>query len=192
METSDVKIKKAKLCKNGTVEATYIDSYGNEIIIKGKNKSHNDLRVAFAAIVPYFADLTEQKEADYIDWLNLESDENIDRLRKIEVTGISIGGDDNNRIVTITGKRTLITSRVLNLNAPGVEIDAETLEWEHLDEFDIAVQGAIYEVKQYIVNQKWEVSQGQLDFGGNPDDPFSDAQPTDDTQPIEQTDDQVA
>lgn len=147
METQEIKIKKAKLSKGGCIEASYIDADGNEITLKGKNKCHNDLRVALAALVPFFADLTEQKEADSIDWHNLESAENVDLLRKLDVTGLSIGGDDNNRIITMTGRRTLITSRVLNLNAPGVEMESETFEWGHVDDFDLAVQGFVFEVK---------------------------------------------
>ncbi len=187
-----IKIKKAKLSKGGTVEASYTDADGNEITLKGKNKCHNDLRVAFAALVPFFADLTEQKEADSIDWSDVENGANVDLLRKIDVTGISIGGDDNNRIVTLTGKRTLFTSRVLNLNAPGVEMDSETFEWSHIDDFDVAVQGLIYEVMEYIVNRKWEVVQAQLNFDGDPDDPFGDAAPTDEAQPIEEPAENVA
>lgn len=180
----EIKIKKAKLSKGGCVEASYIDADGNEITLKGKNKCHNDLRVALAALVPFFADLTEQKEADLIEWSNLESAEN-------DVTGLSIGGDDNNRIITLTGKRTLITSRVLNLNAPGVEMESETFEWSHIDDFDLAVQDFIFEVKEYIVNRKWEVVQATL-FDGDPDDPFAGAEPTDDAPPVEQSAENVA
>lgn len=185
METQDIKIKKAKLSKGGTIEASYIDADGNEIALKGKNKCHNDLRVAFAALVPYFTDLTEQKEADAIDWHDLESADNVDLLRKLDVTGVSIGGDDNNKIVTLTGKRTLQTSRILNLNAPGVEMDSEVFEWQHIEDFDIAIQNLIYEVKEYILNKKWEIIQGELDFSGNPDDPFASADPTDELPPVE-------
>lgn len=191
METQDIKIKKAKLCKGCCIEASYIDADGNEITLKGKNKCHNDLRVALAALVPYFADLTEQKEADSIDWSMLESAENVELLRKLDVTGVSIGGDSNNRIITMTGKRTLITSRVLNLNAPGVEMGSETFEWEHIDDFDLAVQDFIYEVKEYIVNRKWEVVQNTL-FDGDPDDPFAGADPTDDAPSVEEPTENVA
>ena len=187
-----IKIKKAKLSKGGTVEASYIDIDGNEIMLKGKNKCHNDLRVAFAHLAPFFTDLTEQKEADRIDWGDLESADNVDLLRKIDVTGISIGGDDNNRIITMTGKRTLFTSRILNLNAPGVEMDSETFEWSHIDDFDMAVQEVIYEVKEYITNRKWEIMQAELNFDGNPDDPFGEPTPTDDAPPIEQPAENVA
>lgn len=173
-----IQIQKAKLAKGGCVEATYIDVEGNEIAIKGKNKCHNDLRVAFAALVPYFADLTEQKEAEKIDWSNLDSEANIGLLYKLDVTGVSIGGDDSNRIVTLTGRRTLLTSRVLNLNSPGVEMDSETFEWPYISEFDMALQRLIYEVKEYLLNRKWEVVQTEFDFNANPDDPFAEAEPT--------------
>lgn len=173
------------------MEATYIDEDGNEITLKGKNKCHNDLRVAFAALVPYFADLTEQKEADGIDWDNLEGADTVERLRKLDVTGVSIGGDENNRIVTMTGKRTLLTSRVLNLNAPGVEMESETFEWSHIDDFDIALQTLIYEVKEYIVNRKWEVEQKSL-FDGDPDDPFANTTVTVGAPPIEEPAENVA
>ena len=191
METSDIRIKKAKLSKGGCIEASYIDADGNEITLKGKNKCHNDLKVALAALVPYFADLTEQKEADNINWDNLESAENVDLLRKLDVTGLSIGGDDNNRIITMTGRRTLITSQIPNPNSPDVEMESETFEWEHIDEFDLAVQNLIYEVKEYIVNRKWEVVQATL-FDGDPDDPFAGAEPTNDAPPVEQPAENVA
>lgn len=186
----EIKIKKAKLSKGGCVEATYIDVDGNEITLKGKNKCHNDLRIAFAALVPYFADLTEQNEADSIDWDDLEGADTVERLRKLDVTGFSVGGDENNRIVTMTGKRTLLTSRVLNLNAPGVEMESETFEWSHIDNFDLALQTLIYEVKEYIVNRKWE--EERTLFDGDPDDPFGEATPTDDVAPVDTPFDSVA
>lgn len=65
----EIKIKKAKLTKGGTIEATYIDEDGNEITLKGKNTVHVDLKARLAALIPYFAELTEQKEADRYDWL---------------------------------------------------------------------------------------------------------------------------
>lgn len=184
MDSKNIEIKNAKLSKGGCVEATYIDLEGNEICMKGKHKCHSDLKVALSALVPYFADLTEQKEADRIDWDNLESAENVELLRKLNVTGLSIGGGDANRFITMTGNRTLMTSRVLNLNSPGVEMDSETFEWTHIDDFDLAVQGFIEEVKQYILDRKWEVLEPSL-FDGDPDDPFGEARPTDQVPDIE-------
>lgn len=173
MENNDITIKKVKLCKGGTLQAQYVDADGNKITIEGQKKCHHDLHVALDALVPFFADLTEQKEADRIDWCVIDSAENVELLRKIKVTGLSIGGEDGNRFITMTGKRTLFSSRVLNLNAPGVEMDSETFDWSHIDDFDIAVNGLIYEAKEYILHKKWEVSQQEIDFDMNPDDPFA-------------------
>lgn len=179
-----IKVKKAKLSKGGCVEASYTDQDGNEITIKGKNKCHLDLRAALDKLVPYFADITEQKEADRIDWSDLDSAENVELLKKIEVTGVAIGGDDVNQVITMSGRRTLFTSRILNLNSPGIELDSETFDWAHTDDFDIAVQAFFYEVEQYIVNRKWEVIQPALDFGDDPDDPFAMPDATEDAPSV--------
>lgn len=184
----EIKIKKAKLSKGGCVEAAYNDNDGNEITLKGCKKCHNDLRVALAKLVPYFADLTEQREADKIDWDNLDETETIELLRKIEVTGVSMGGDESNPIITLTGRRTLQTSRVLNLNTPGIEMGSEIFEWEHIDEFDLDVKAFFYEVQQYIVAKKWDVIQTELNFDES-EDPFGEPTPTEDVkseaQPVE-------
>lgn len=181
-----MKIKKAKLAKSGCLEAVYTDTDGNEVSLKGFNKCHDDLRKAFDRLTPFFADLTEQKEADKINWDDIESDENSELLNNLCVSGLSIGGDANNEIITMTGKRTLLTRRVLNLNAPGVEMDSETFEWPHVSEFDVAVQGVLYEVEQYLFHKKWQVVQLEFDFDGNPDDPFADPQSTEDAAPVEE------
>lgn len=192
MESNNIIIRKAKLAKGGTVEVSYIDIDGNEVSLKGRNKCHADLRNAIAGLVPFFADLTEQKEADSIDWDDLASESNTELLRRLDVTGFSIGGDENNRVVTMSGKRTLITSRVLNLNAPGVEMGSETFEWPYINEFDVVLEQAVFEVKEYLINRKWEVVQGELDFDANPEDPFAEAQPTNDVRPIAHPEEVVA
>ena len=185
-DIKDIKIKKAKVSTNGFVEASYTDADGNDVTLKGKHKCHLDLRIALAKLAPYFADLTEQKEADCIDWDNLDSTENAELLRKLVVTGVSAGSDETNPSITMTGKRTLLTSRVLNLNSPCVELDNDSFMWEHLGEFDIAVQNFFYEVKLYIQERKWEVVQQSLDFEGT-DDPFASAPtPTESVEPIEE------
>lgn len=174
MEEKDIKIKKAKLSKSGYVEATYTDDEGNEITLKGIKKAHPDMRTALDALVPYFADLTEQKEADAIDWEDTKSAYNIDLLRRLKVTGVSVGGDDSNRFVTISGNRTLLTSRVLNLNSPGVELDSETFEWPHIDQFAFELEGFFYEVKEYILHHKYDTAQQEFNFEADPADPFGD------------------
>lgn len=175
----EIKIRKAKIAKGGTVEASFIDQDGNDVTLKGKNICHPDLKTAFAGLVPYLADLTEQKEADHIDWDNLDDAETVEKLRYIEVTGFSVTDDDVNPMVTLIGKRTLRTSKVLNLCAPSTALNQDTESYERCDELGIAIEVCITEVKQYITERKWQVKQNELNFD-NPEDPFAEATPTED------------
>lgn len=68
-------------------------------------------------------------------------------------------------------------------------MDSDSFEWSHIDDFDVAVQNVVFEVEEYILNRKWEVIQNELNFDMNPDDPFADAEPTDDLPPIDTADD---
>ena len=170
----DIKIKKAKLTKGSTIEATYIDEDGNEITLKGKNTVHVDLKTRLAALIPYFAELTEQKEADRYDWDNPDSQENIDLMRRLDVTGVSLGGDDNCPIATLTGRRTLMSSKVLNLNTPPTDLNADDSGWVRADDFRFAIDAFFYEVVLYITERKWSVKQAEFDFE-NEEDPFANA-----------------
>lgn len=179
----DIKIKKAKLTKSSTVEATYIDEDGNEITIKGKNAVHLDLKTRLAALIPYFAELTEQKESERYDWDNMDCQENIDLMRCLDVTGVSLGGDDNCPIATLSGRRTLMTSKVLNLNTPPTDLNADDSGWVRADDFRFAIDAFFYEVKEYITERKWSVKQNELKFD-NVDDPFANAGIPEDVESI--------
>lgn len=176
----ELKIKKAKLTKGGSVEATYIDQDGNEITIKGNHRAHVDLRSRLQELVPFFTALTEQKEADSIDWSDLNGEANNELLKQISVSAVSKGGDDSAPFIVMSGKRILMTRKVLNLCSPGVDLGDEGLE--HGDEFDMAVQAFLYEVEQYILDRKYDTD-GVLDFNqddtsGNTEDPFGEAAAT--------------
>lgn len=186
----DIKIKKAKLTKGSAIEATYIDEDGNEITIKGKNTVHVDLKTRLAALIPYFADLTEQKEADRYDWNNPDSQENIDLMRRLDVTGVSLSGDDNCPIATLTGRRTLMSSKVLNINTPPTDLDSDDSGWIRAEDFRFAIDAFFYEVQQYITEKKWAVKQGVFDFENN-DDPFANAGITADVESITEINDSV-
>ena len=191
----NIKIKKAKLTKGGTVEATYIDEDCNEINIKGKNIVHFDLKTRLAALIPYFAELTEQKEAERYNWNEADSQSNLDLMRRLDVSGVSLGGDDNCPIVTLSGRRTLMSSKVLNLNTPPTDLNSDDSGWERADDLRFAIDAFFYEVEQYITERKWSVKQTELNFE-NEDDPFANADTPADVPPIsentEDSDEQVA
>lgn len=182
----EIKIKKAKLTKGGTIEATYIDEDGNEITLKGKNTVHVDLKARLAELIPYFAELTEQKEADLYDWNNADSEPNRDLMRRLDVSGVSLGGDDNCPIATLTGRRTLMSSKVLNLNTPPTDLNADDSGWLRADDFRFAIDAFFYEVKEYITERKWSVKQTEFNFE-NEDDPFANAGIPKDVESITET-----
>ncbi len=160
-----------------------MDEDGNEITIKGKNPAHVDLKTRLTELIPYFAELTEQKEADRYDWDNPSTQENIDLMRRLDVTGVSMGGDDSNPIATITGRRTLMTSKVLNLNTPPTELNSDDGGWIRADDFRFAIDAFFYEVEQYILERKWAVRQTEFNFD-NEDDSFANADATDEPAPV--------
>ena len=78
-----IKLKKAKISKSGCLEASYIDEDGNKVSLEGKNPVHIDLKVRLKQLVPFLAELTEQKETPLIDWDNINSTENDELLRHL-------------------------------------------------------------------------------------------------------------
>lgn len=183
----DLKIKKAKLTKGSTIEATFIDEDGNEITMKGKNTVHVDLKARLAALIPYFAELTEQKEADHYDWNHPDSAENLVLMRRLDVTGVSLGGDDNYPVATLTGRRTLMSSKVLNLNTPPVDLDSSDNLWIRAEDFSFAIDAFFYEVKLYVTDKKWAAKQSEINFEDE-DDPFANANATEDVESVTDTD----
>lgn len=108
-------------------------------------------------------------------------------MRRLDVTGVSLGGDDNCPIATITGRRTLMSSKVLNLNTPPTDLDADDSGWVRAEDFRFAIDAFFYEVVLYITEKKWSVKQAEFDFENN-DDPFANAGITADVESITDTD----
>lgn len=153
-------ITKAKVTKDNTLVATYMDETGT-VTVEGKNLVTNDLINAFKALVPHMAFLCEQKEADGKEFLE-DMPENIDSI--LEVTGYTVGGDGDSRGVTLTGKRFLKSNKVLNLNAPFTKFTDENEDYAFQFELEQAIESCSYEVNEYIFNKKWKVVQQELPF----------------------------
>lgn len=153
-------ITKAKVTKDNTLVATYMDETGT-VTVEGKNLVTNDLINAFKALVPHMAFLCEQKEADGKEFLE-DMPENIDSI--LEVTGFTVGGDGDSRGVTLTGKRFLKSNKVLNLNAPFTKFTDENEDYAFQFELEQAIESCSYEVNEYIFNKKWKVVQQELPF----------------------------
>lgn len=174
-----MKITKAKLTKGGTLEVAFVDDDGNDVAMKGKNIVHDDLRQLLDALIPYFAELTEQREAPMIDWRNPGGDETQELLHRISVTGVTVtGSDDLGRQCVLVGKRTLATSKVLNVTAPLTGFDPEMESYERCEDLRDTVDAFLYECKLYVTEKKWGMVQAEIPFDGNQEDPFKEAQAT--------------
>lgn len=167
-----MKISKARLTKGGSLEVSFVDDDGNDITMKGKNPVHEDLKKRLIALIPYFAELTEQREVPMINWEVLDSEENESLLHRISVTGVSIKGEEECRQCMMTGKRTLSTSKVLSLCSPLTGFDHEIETYERCDDLRDAVDAFLYEAEAYVKDKKWSVVHTEINFDGNPDDPF--------------------
>lgn len=155
-----MEILKAKVTKDNTLTASYCDENGTTTV-EGKNLVTNDLKDAFNALVMHLAFLCEQKEADGKECLE-DLPKDIDK--KLEVTGYTIGGEDESRGVTLIGKRFLKSNKVLNLNSPFTKFDDENEPYQFAFELEQAVEACSYEVNEYLFNKKWKVVQQELPF----------------------------
>lgn len=177
-----MEILKAKITKDNTLVATYKDENGTTTV-EGKNLVTNDLKRAFSMLVPHMAFLCEQKEAEN----RLSLDELPDNIETIlNVTGYTVGGDGDSKGVTVTGKRFLKSSKVLNLNTPFTKFNDENEQYDFQFELEQAVEQCDFEVREYLFNKKWKVVQQEFSFEETPADisadPIEDIQASNDEQ----------
>jgi hypothetical protein len=161
----EILITKAQLTSKGFVNATYIDEQNREVNIKGIVEAHNDLRDALAALVPYMAELTEQREANYINWGALYGPENNELLRKMDVTGVIKGYSASGvPTATLLGKRCLASNNIIEIKTPAQAISTGDTYWAMTEEFANAVKVFFDEVYKYLFEQKYKTAQTQIDF----------------------------
>lgn len=177
-----MEILKAKITKDNTLVATYKDENGTTTV-EGKNLVTNDLKRAFSMLVPHMAFLCEQKEAEN----KLSLDELPDNIETIlDVTGYTVGGDGDSKGVTVTGKRFLKSSKVLNLNTPFTKFNDENEQYDFQFELEQAVEQCDFEVREYLFNKKWKVVQQEFSFEETPADisadPIEEIQASNDEQ----------
>ena len=92
-----------------------------------------------------------------------------------EVIGIKIGKNDNNTdTVTIIGGRLLKLGGSVYFNSPAQELESSGGEFEYpyINELNLAIQGILFEVKQYLFNGKFAITQTTIEFEATPDAPF--------------------
>lgn len=183
MEEREPKIKKAVL--NGrqlTVTYTEFRPEGDkDITVKSEIPVHKDCTDAFKKFIPHFILLTEMKESDKvsqrasdvgIENVGLSED---DDFKNADVYGIKMGKNDSNTdTVTLMGQRFLKVGGSVDFNSPAQELESSESEFEYpyINELSLAVQAALFEVKEYLFKGKFAITQTTLDFEATPDAPF--------------------
>ena len=146
-ETNPVKIKKAKIKEELFLEVEYSED------LPGHSKKdtklsctvpvHDDLKNAFQNLHKHLALLCDQIKAKV---KNIETFTHED-LGLFSVRGFSIGGNEDNEGVTISG---MFEGKygIVNLNTPFTKY--ESVEYPFVSELADNVESCLYEVTQYL------------------------------------------
>lgn len=181
-KTKTMDFKKIKFNRSGmTLEVLYFETMTlndttvtNEISKKCNMIVHNDLIEALKSLRVHFALLCDLREVnsfpvDFGD--EIEKFDHETYLEKINITGISLGGEDESAGVVIIGQKELPGGGVLNIVTPFTRFDSD---YSHCNTLEQAVNNLIYEAEQYLFEQKWGVKQLELPFEdfAEEDEPF--------------------
>lgn len=181
MEERKHNIKKAQL-SGRQLTVTYTETYpegDKDITVKSQIPAHKDCTDAFKQLIPHFILLTEMKESDRVS--HWAAQVGIDRIpeeedfKNAEVYGIKLGRNESNvPTLTMTGERFLQTGGSVEFTSPAQALESSGGEFEYpyINELNLAVQAIVYEVKEYLFNEKYAVTQGEIHFEASPDTPL--------------------
>lgn len=179
----NLNITKARVTSKGYLEVTYVDQNRNIINMKGSDPVHIDMKVVLRKLVPYMADVTEQREMQGYRWDEpYDSLYNDDLVGRMNVTGVTVKGYQDSREMILTGNRVLGINKVMGITTPPVGTSLDGEAYERCEDMRDLVDNFFYEVNLYITEKKFGIRQGDLDFAEG-EDPF-DGDPTDDAEPI--------
>ena len=171
---SNIEIKKAKI-KNGIflayefVEKT--ESYENKISTSSDAPIHEDLRSAFATLVPHFALLTEEVTKSEVH-AAIQNGHETECLEKFTVSGFTFGGNGDTEGVVISGYKSLESGKVVNFNTPFQVFEDD--DYDYSEELVKSVVHLKNEVFEYMEGkQAPKMLVGKLDFGDDDEEAFT-------------------
>ncbi len=173
-------IQKARVTSKGNLEATYVDPEGNIINMKGSDPVHIDMKLVLRRLVPYMADITEQRDMEQYHWGEpYDSQFNDDLVGKMNVTGVTAKGSADGREVILIGNRVLGINKVMGIITPPVGTSLDSESYERCEDLRDLVEEFFYEVVLYITEKKFGVRQTEIEFNeeGDPFDETEDAEP---------------
>lgn len=165
-------ISKVKLVKKEFLSIGYnrIDTDGSTIVVNEDHKSpiHPDLKAKFLALRVHLALL-----CDYISTKQLKdiAAYNQELVENFTVTGISIGGKDDNEGIVLTGWKKTNNNKVVILNTPFARLEeVEETRYRYMDDLSCRIDELLKEVELYVGGKRGESPQQELNFGSSAED----------------------
>lgn len=173
-------IQKARVTSKGCLEATYVDQEGNIINLKGSDPVHIDMKVVLRKLVPYMADITEQRDMENYRWNEpYDSQDNDELVGRMNVTGVTSKGSADSREVVLVGNRILGINKVMSIITPPVGTSLDGESYGRCEDMRDLVDEFFYEVNLYITEKKFGIRQTEIEFNedGDPFDETEEAEP---------------
>lgn len=181
MEERECNIKKAML-GGRQLTVTYTETHPEgekDITVKSEIPAHKDCTNAFKKLVPHFILLTEMKESDRVSHLaaraGIERIPEEDEFKNTGVYGIKLGKNESHvPTVILTGERYLQTGGSVDFSSPVQELESSggDFEYPYINELNLAVQAVVYEVKAYLFQNKYAITQSEINFEAAPETPI--------------------
>ncbi len=163
--------KKIQLTKQNTLNVVYSNENGDTVSVTGANIVHQDLKEALRNLVPHLTLLSEQREGYNNTLEELEQQREWEEksiYTRMAVTGVTLNVDE----VSVSGTRILERGDIIRISTPKIStVDDENYGYK--SELSLALDNLKYEAEQYIVERKWALKQGELNFD-EAGDPFAD------------------
>lgn len=165
-----MEFQKIQITKSRTLNVVYKNGDGDVVTVTGANLVHKDLRQAMNALIPHFAIVMEQREAQGRNLKQVQGDRITDEgnnsvYKRLDVDTVTFS--DYEQEASISGCRILLSGYSIKLASPIVHLKDDE-HYEYHDELAADLEAVKYEAKQYLEEKKWGVKQAEIAF----EDPF--------------------
>lgn len=159
----NIRILKAKIDKDNHVlvsyERTEIDGTITPISEPRSHRAHNDLKNAFAALIPHFAALSFHGPAKFKD-IKLPPTE---LIKNFAVSSVTMGDKDGAEWAMLTGNYECFDGKKFTFTTPLRAIEgSEEKRYKFADELSEVLQDLDKELKKYLFEHKFVDEQGDL------------------------------
>lgn len=180
-----MQITKVKLIKGGeTLELSTVKQEANRSTTKAKEEHsaavHVDLKSAMLQLAIHFAILADYIKPSQVKAIKVPDEEmgvDVDELsydpeliKGFNVTGYSLGGDEEDRGIIITGHKLKSNGKAIIINTPFTRfIEAEESMYQFIDHLEYKISKVEAEVQLYLQGKVAPEPQASFDFPDPPE-----------------------